>query len=54
MTSNTGGSLRFWVHQQLAKELLFKLGILTLIGFKAVSWRLVYDTLQEVTRLFQL
>ena len=23
MTSNTGDSLRFWVHQNLAKELLF-------------------------------
>ena len=54
MTSNTGDSLRFWFHQQLAKELLFKLGILTPLGFKEVAWRLVYDTLHKVPRLFQL
>ena len=54
MTSNTGDSLRFWVHKQLAKELLFKLGILTPLFFKEVAWRLVYDTLHEVPRLFQL
>ena len=34
MTSNTGDSLRFWVHQQLSKELFFKIGILTLHVFK--------------------
>ena len=45
MTSNTCDSLRFWVHQQLAKELFFKLIILTPLGFKKVAWRLVYDTL---------
>ena len=54
MTSNTGDSLRLWVHQQLAKELFFKLFILTSLGFKEVAWRLVYDTLHEVPRLFQL
>ena len=54
MTSNTGDSLRFWVHQQLSKELLFKLDILIPLGFKAVTWRLVYDTLHKVPRLFQL
>ena len=54
VTSNTGGSLRLWVHQQLAKELFFKLGIMTPLGFKEVAWRLVYDTLHEVPRLFQL
>ena len=52
--SNTGDSLRFWVHQQLAKELFFKLGILTPLGFKEVVWRLLYDTLHKVPRLFQL
>ena len=45
MTSNTSDSLRFWVHQQLSKELFFKIGILTLLGFKEVAWRLLYDTL---------
>ena len=54
MTSNTGDSLWFWFYQQLVKELLFKLGILTPLGFKEVSWRLVYDTFHEVTRLSQL
>ena len=54
MTSNTGDSLRFWVHQQLVEEILFKLGILTTLGFKEVSWKLVYDTLHKVPRLFQL
>ena len=54
MTSNTGDSVRFWVHQQLAKELFFKIVILTPFGFKEVEWRLVYDTLHEVPRLFQL
>ena len=54
MTSNTGDSLRFWVHQQLEKELLFKLGILKPPGYKEVAWRIVYDTLNKVPRLFQL
>ena len=54
MTSNTGESLQLWVNQQLAKEIFFKLGIMTPLGFKEVSWRLVYDTLHEVPRLFQL
>ena len=54
MTSNTGDSLRLWVHQQLEKELLFKLGILKPPGYKKVAWRLVYDTLHKVPRLFQL
>ena len=51
---NTGDSLQFWVRQHLSKELLFKIVILTLLGFKEVSWSLVYDTLHEVPRLFQL
>ena len=54
MTYNTGDSLRFWVHQQLAKELFYKLGNPTPLGFKEFSWSLVYDTLHEVSRLFQL
>ena len=54
MTPNTGDSLRLWVHQQLEKELFFKLGILTPLGFKEVAWRLVYDTLNEVPCLFQI
>ena len=54
MTYNTADSLRFWFHQQLTKELLFNLGILTPLGFKEVAWRPVYDILHEVPRLFQL
>ena len=54
MTSNTGDSLQLWVHQQLANELFFKLGILTPLGFKEVAWSLVYDTSHEVPRLFQI
>ena len=54
MTSNTGESLQLWVNQQLAKEIFFKLGILKPLGFKEVAWRLVYDILHEVPRLFQL
>ena len=54
MTYNTSDILRFWVHQQLGKEIFFKLVILTPLGFKEVSWRLVYDTLHEVYCLFQL
>ena len=54
MTSNTGDSLQLWVHQQLAKELFFKLGILTPLFFKEVDWGLVYDTLHEVPPLLQL
>ena len=33
-TSNTVDSLQFWVHQQLAKELFSKVGIMTPLGFK--------------------
>ena len=45
MTSNTGDCLRFWFHQQLAKGLFSKLGILTLLGFKESAWRILYDKL---------
>ena len=41
MTSNIGDSLWLWIHQQLAKEIFFKLGILTPLDFKKESWRLV-------------
>ena len=54
MTSNTGDSLQFWVNHILSKEIFFKLGILTLLGFKGASWRLVYDTFHKVPRIFQL
>ena len=54
ITSNKSDHLQLWVHQQLAKDIFFKLGILIPLGFKEVSWRLVYDTLHEVPRLFQL
>ena len=54
MTSNTGDRLLFWVHQQSAKELFFKIGILTPLGFKEIAWRMVYDELHEMPRLFQL
>ena len=54
MTSHTDDSLRLWVHQQLAKDLFSKLGIMTPLGFKEFAWRLVYDTLHDVPQLFQL
>ena len=49
MTANTDDNLIFWVHQQLAKELFYKLGIPTPLGFKEFAWSLVYDTLHEVS-----
>ena len=54
MTSNTGDSLQLWVHQQLAKEVSFKLGILAPLVFMVVAWSLVHIKLHEVPRLFQL
>ena len=54
MTSDTGESIRFWVHKILAAQTMFQLGILSADAFQEVAWRQVYDTLHSVPRLFQL
>lgn len=54
MTLDTGASLRYWVHLQLARDTFFQLGVMSTHSFDEVAWRQVYDTLHEVPCLFQL
>ena len=48
------GSLRFWAHRRLAREVFQDLGILGLREFDEVAWRPVYDALLTVPPMFQL
>ena len=54
MTSDTGDSLRFWAHQQLARATYSTLGVMAAESFDEVAWRQVYDAMHGVPRLFQL
>ena len=54
MTSDTGADIRFWAHRRLAEAVFFKRGILDPPQFRQVAWKIVYDVLHEVPRLFQI
>ena len=52
--SDTGGSIRYWVHHQLARNYYQEQNILSHDQFNAIDWRSVHSTLHELPRLFQL
>ena len=54
MTLETGGILRFWVHQKLARELFEELHLMDCQAFNKVAWKQVHSALHSVPRLFQL
>ena len=54
MTSNTGGSIQYWAHHQLARNYNQMENILSHKQFDAIDWRSVYNTLHSLLRLFQL
>ncbi len=54
MTSDTGGSIRYWAHHQLARNYYQEQKILSHDQFNAIDWRSVHNSLHELPRLFQL
>ncbi len=49
-----GDYVRFWTHQQLARNTFYHLKILYNQEFDYVDWEMVYKKLRKVPRLFQL
>ncbi len=54
MTSDTGGSIQYWAHHQLARNYYQEHKILSHDQFDAIDWRSIHSTLHELLRLFQL
>jgi hypothetical protein len=54
MTSDTGESIRYWAHHQLARNYYQEQNILSHEQFDAIDWRSVHNTLHNLPRLFQL
>jgi len=54
MTSDTGGSIRYWAHHQLARNYYQEQNILSHKQFDAIDWRSVHTTLHDLPLLFQL
>jgi hypothetical protein len=54
MTSDTGGSIRYWAHHQLARNYYQEQNILSHDQFNAIDWMSVHNTLHDLPRLFQL
>ena len=54
ITADTSDYLRFWAHRRMAREHFHSLNILYNREFDFVDWEMVYETLRDVSRLFQL
>ena len=54
MTSDTGGSVRFHAHKNLARKEFNAAGILTFQQFDRVDWVIVHTALTTVARMFQV
>jgi hypothetical protein len=54
MTSDTGSSVRFHAHKNLAGKEFNAAGILTLQQFSRVDWEIVHSALTTVPRMFQV
>jgi hypothetical protein len=54
MTSDTGESIQYWAHHQLARTYYQEQNILSHEQFDAIDWRSVHNTLHNLPRLFQL
>ena len=54
MTSDTGGSIQYWAHSQLAWNYYQEQNILSHEQFDAINWRSVHNTQHDLPRLFPL
>ncbi len=54
MMSDTGGSIQYWAHYQLAWIYYQEQNILSHEQFDAIDWRPVHNTLHDLPRSFQL
>ncbi len=54
MTSDTGGSIRYWAHHELTWKYYHEQHILSHEQYDAIDWRSIYNTLHDLPRLFQL
>jgi hypothetical protein len=54
MTSDTGSSVRFHAHKNLARKEFNAAGILSLQQFSRVDWEIVHSALTTVHRMFQV
>ena len=54
MTSDTGGSIQYWAHHQLARNYYQEQNILSQEQFNTIDWRSAHNTLHDLPRLFQL
>jgi len=54
MTSDTGSSVRFHAHNNLARKEFNAAGILSLQQFSRVDWEIVHNALTTVPRMFQV
>ena len=54
LTSGMKDKMRFWCHRILARDSLAHMKILTALQFNEVAWQHVYQTLEEVPRMFQI
>jgi hypothetical protein len=52
MTTDTGGSIRYWAHYQLARNYYQEQNILSHEQFDAIDWRSVHNTQHDLPRLF--
>ena len=54
ITADMGYYIRLWSHRQMAKETFHNLKILFNRELEFFDWEMVYGTLRDVPRLFQL
>jgi hypothetical protein len=54
LTSDTGDTLRFWAHRQLARKYYHSKGIILHDQFNETDWWSLQHTLTSLSRLFQL
>jgi hypothetical protein len=54
MTSNTGSSIRYHAHKNLAREEFDTAGVLSFRKFDQVDWEIMHSALMTVPRMFQV
>ena len=54
LNPSTSDELRFWVHQQIAKEVFVELKLMDAHAFDEVAWREIFKAMHTLPRLFQI
>ena len=54
MTSDTMHHIRFHAHLQLARKEFYEAKVLTTVQFDLIDWKMIYNTLSTVPRMFQV